>query len=112
MGTTDESNNAVPLDQRFLEYAGGDPEALKKELAAGKGDGEILEWIHQNAKNKRTDAEIATWSEQGERRVPTDPESRAYFNNLHQQAAPTREDIRTWFDLLDVDDYVSFGGKA
>jgi len=111
-GKNGEYNYACPLDQRFLEYAGVDPEALKKELAAGKGDGEILEWIHQNAKNKRTDAEIATWSEQGERRVPTDPESRAYFNNLHQQAAPTREDIGTWFDLLDVDDYVSFGGKA
>jgi hypothetical protein len=24
----------------------------------------------------------------------------------------TREDIKTWADLLDLDDYVSFGGKA
>jgi hypothetical protein len=24
----------------------------------------------------------------------------------------TREDIKTWFDLLDLDDYVTFGGKA
>jgi len=24
----------------------------------------------------------------------------------------TREDIKGWFDLLDLDDYVSFGGKA
>jgi hypothetical protein len=24
----------------------------------------------------------------------------------------TREDIRAWADVLDVDDYVSFGGKA
>jgi hypothetical protein len=27
-------------------------------------------------------------------------------------SAPKRTDIVTWFDLLDVDDYVSFGGKA
>ena len=26
--------------------------------------------------------------------------------------APKREDIATWFDLLDADDFVSFGGKA
>jgi hypothetical protein len=25
---------------------------------------------------------------------------------------PTREDMKTWFDLLDVDDHVTFGGKA
>ena len=26
--------------------------------------------------------------------------------------APKRTDIVTWFDLLDLDDYVSFGGKG
>jgi len=26
--------------------------------------------------------------------------------------APAREDIQTWFDLMDLDDYCSFGGKA
>ncbi len=25
---------------------------------------------------------------------------------------PNREDVKTWFDLLDLDDYVTFGGKA
>ena len=95
-----------------VEIAERGPEALKKELVAGKGDGEILEWIEKNAKNKRTDAEIATWSEFAERRVPTDAESRDYFSELQKKSAPTREDIATWFDLLDVDDYVSFGGKA
>ena len=44
--------------------------------------------------------------------VPTDPEARAFFNELHSKVAQHREDIATWFDLLDLDDYVSFGGKA
>jgi len=39
-------------------------------------------------------------------------ESREFFNGLHQAAAPKREDIVTWFDLLDADDFVTFGGKA
>ena len=107
-----EYNYACPLDERFLEFAGIDPELLKKKLADGKSDGEILEWVEKTAKNKRTDAEIAAWSEFAERRVPGDAESRSYFNELHQKTAPKREDITTWFDLLDVDDYVSFGGKA
>src|SRR5712671_5393550 len=91
-----EYKYACPLDERFLEFAGINPDALKKELAAGKGDGDILEWIQKNAKNKPSDAEIATWSEMGERRVPDNIESRGYFNDLHTQSAPKREDIATW----------------
>jgi uncharacterized protein DUF5069 len=107
-----EYKYACPLDQRFLEFAGVNADALKKQLAAGKSDGEVLAWIHKNARHKHTDPEIAAWSEFAERRVPSDAESREYFNELHKKAAPKREDIVTWFDLLDLDDYVSFGGKA
>ncbi len=111
-GTQGEYKYACPLDQRFLEFAGIDPEALKKQLSAGKGDGEILEWINSQAKNKRTDAEICAWSHHQCSRVPTDTESRGYLQELHEKVGPKREDIGTWFDLLDLDDYVSFGGQA
>jgi hypothetical protein len=111
-GTPGEYHYACPLDQRFLEFAGIDPEALKAQLAEGKGDGEILAWVLENSKNKRTEPEIAAWSEFVANRVPTDIESRQFFNELQSKAAPEREDIATWFDLLDLDDYVSFGGKA
>jgi hypothetical protein len=111
-GKNGEYHYACPLDQRFLEFAGVDPEALKKEAATGKGDGELLEWIHAHAKHKRTEPEIAAWSAFVEARVPADAEARAFFNELATKAAPKREDVATWFELLDVDDYVSFGGKA
>lgn len=110
-GKIGEYKYACPLDQRFLEFAGINPAALKKQLATGKGDGEILAWITAQSKPKRSDGEIATWSSLGEQRSPTDTESRTYFNDLHTQIAPKREDIGNWFDLLDVDDYVTFGGK-
>lgn len=111
-GKNGEYKYACPLDERFLDYAGVDPEALKKQLEAGKGDGEILEWIQANSKHKRSDAEIAVWSLYAEQRATADVESREYFNGLHKSVAEKREDIVSWFDLLDVDDYVSFGGKA
>ena len=111
-GKHGEYKYACPLDQRFLEFAGIDPAALKKQMAAGKGDWEVLQWINANSKTKPTAPEIAAWSTFQEQRVPTDPESRAFFNELHSKAAEYREDIATWFDLLDLDDYVSFGGKA
>jgi hypothetical protein len=111
-GKHGEYHYNCPLDQRFLEFLGINAETLKKQLAAGKGDGEILEWIQKNAKSKRTEHEIVVWSDLCERRAPADPESRNYFNDLHSKVAPKREDVTTWFDLLDLDDYVSFGGMA
>jgi hypothetical protein len=111
-GKNGEYHFNCPLDQRFFNFVGIKAAALKKQLAAGKGDGEILAWIEANAKPKRAEAEVAAWSAFAEARVPADPESREYFNGLHQKFAPKREDITTWFDLLDVDDFVSFGGKA
>ena len=110
-GKNGEYHYNCPLDQRILEYLGIDADALRKELAAGKGDGDILEWIRSNQKNKHTDAEIEAWSDAAEKRVP-EGESLSYFNEMRQTTAPHRSDITTWADLLDVDDYASFGGKA
>jgi hypothetical protein len=110
-GKQGEYKYACPMDQRFLEFAGVDPEALRQQLAAGKGDGEILDWINASARHQRNDAEIAAWSEHQERRGPTDVEGREFFHGIHAKVAPKREDIASWFDLLDLDDYVSFGGK-
>ena len=109
-GLNGEYHYACPLDQRFLEFAGIDPEALKPVLT--KSDTEVLAWINANAKFKRTVPEILAWSNWQENRAPDNPEGREYLNELHKKGAPDREDIVTWFDVLDMDDYVSFGGKA
>jgi hypothetical protein len=108
-GKNGEYHYACPLDQRFLDFVGIDPEALKPQLT--KSDSEVLAWINANAKHKRSPEEIALWAAMATRRAPADVESREFFNGLHKAAAPQREDIATWFDILDVDDYVSFGGK-
>ena len=111
-GTQGEYKFNCPLDQRFFTFAGLDAEAFKKQVAAGKSDGEMLAWMEKNSKTKPSLADIEAWSAQQDRRTPTDVEGREFFNNLHKKIAPQREDISTWFDLLDLDDYVSFGGKA
>jgi len=110
-GKNGEYHYACPLDQRFLEFTGVDPEQLKKEVASGKSDGEILEWVEKNARFQRSPVEIAAWSVFVEQRVPGDTETREYFNGICSKIAPKREDIFTFFDMLDLDDYVSFGGK-
>lgn len=109
-GTNGEYHYACPLDQHFLEFAGVDPEALRKELT--KSDTEVLEWITANAKNKRTPSEIAVWSTWQDQRAPNNTDGREYLNSLHKAGAPKRDDIVSWFDVLDMDDFVSFGGTA
>lgn len=106
-----EYHYACPLDQHFLSFSGIDPEALKEQLAAGKGDGEILSWISANQKREFTPWEIAQWSAWQEQRGPGDAETKAFFLGLLEKLSVTREDILTWFDLLDLDDHASFGGK-
>ena len=111
-GKSGEYHYNCPMDQRLLTFLGIDAEALTKELATGHGDGEVLAWIQKHAKHQHNEAETAAWSAQAEQRVPSDVESREFFHDIHRKTAPKREDIATWFELLDVDDYVTFGGKA
>jgi hypothetical protein len=111
-GKNGEYHYACPVDERFLEFAGVGADALKDRLADGAGDREILQWIDDNSTTRPNPQQIATWSRLQEERVPGDLESREFFSELHKAAAPEREDISTWFDLLDLDDFVTFGGKA
>ena len=111
-GKNGEYHYACPLDQRFLNFAGVDPEALKAEVAKGLGDGDLLKWIQANATHKREEAEIAQWSTLRETSAPADNESRAFASELVANAGGAeREDLATWFEILDFDDHVTYGGK-
>src|SRR5260370_28716437 len=57
-------------DQHLLRFLGLDAKALLKELAAGKGDGEILEWVQAHSKTPRAPWEIEAWSAFMEKRGP------------------------------------------
>ena len=111
-GKNGEYKYDCPLDENVTDFLGIDADALKAELATGKGDGEILEWILANAKHKRAAWEVAQWSAWRDQAVPSDVETREFFNGYHKQVGEKREDISTWCDVLDLDDYVTFGGKA
>jgi hypothetical protein len=112
-GLNGEFNYNAPLDQHIINFLGLDVVALREQLAAGKGDGEILEWINAHAKHKRAPWEIEQWSEFHEHRGPdSDAETLAFFTDYVGKFSKTREDIKTYFDVVDLDDHVTFGGKA
>jgi len=110
-GTNGEFNYACPLDQRFFAFTGIDPEALKTEVAKGLGDGALLAWIQANAPLQRADHEIEAWSRFRESAAPGDNGSRSYISGeIEKAGGAEREDLATWFEWLDYDDHVSFGG--
>ena len=105
--------NGKGMDRHFFSFVGLDPEALQAEVAKGGGDGELLAWVALNAKHPRAPWEIAAWSAFHENRAPdSDAETLGDFAAAVAVFTTTREDIRTWFDLLDLDDHCTFGGRA
>ncbi len=110
-GTSGDYHYDCPLDSYVKGFLDFDAEGLRAQLASGAGDGEALAWILANSKNKRGASEIALWSDYTERTTPGDLRMRGFIHDTHGEIAPDRKDIHTLFDLLDVDDHVSFGGK-
>ena len=83
------------------------------ELAAGQGDGEILTWVQEHAPPQRAPLEIQQWSAYYNERGPDgDVETLEFLTSRVGSLRESREDVKTWFDYLDLDDHVTFGGKA
>jgi hypothetical protein len=83
-----------PGDYHWFRFTGITPEALKAELAMGKGDGEMLAWIEQNAPNKHTPWEIQQLSMYFSERGPdSDGETLEFFTKHVGQFSKTREDL-------------------
>jgi len=83
-------------------------------LAAGKGDGEMLEWIRlipgtpARAVGNRSLGR-PSWKNADR---TSDAETLALFAGYLGQLSKTREDVNTWFEAIELDDYASFGGNA
>src|SRR5437899_11918847 len=106
-----EYNYNSGTDQHLVRFLDFDPEALLKELATGKGDGEILEWVQAHSKTPRPPWEIETWSVFMEKRGPdSDAETLEFFAELLGRFSKNREDVKTWFEVAELYHYISIGG--
>jgi Domain of unknown function (DUF5069) len=99
-----------PLDQQFFAFTGINHEAMLAEIKTGKTDVQILEWV--NAQAKRQPFEVAAWSAWVELHGPGGPEGHEWIASVIKDHKSARNDIRSFADLLDFDDYLSYGGKA
>ncbi|GAB5560143.1 MAG: hypothetical protein SynsKO_17900 [Synoicihabitans sp.] len=101
-----------PLDSRVLDFMGVTSDAFLAAVRTGKSDSEMLAWVLENMTPKRRPHEIIAWSQWLENVAPGDAERHAKFSTAIRELAADRDDIVTTFDRLELDDYVSFGGRG
>ena len=98
------------MDRNFFEFTGIDHEAILAEIKTGKSDTEMLAWVR--AHTRRLPWEIHAWSIWLEQHGPAGAGGHEWIAETIKANAGDRDDIRSFADLLDLDDYVSFGGKG
>ena len=109
-GVSGEYHYNCPMDKYFFDFTKIDHKAFLAQVKKGASDTEMLKWVE--AKAKRSHAEVLAWTTWIESRSPGGADGHAWFADSIKQYAADRSDISTIFDLLDLDDYVSFGGNG
>lgn len=109
-GKVGEYHYNCPLDQRFFAFTGIDHEKMLAEIKSGKTDVQILEWV--NTTSKRPVHEVIAWSAWLENLGPGGAPGHEWIGGMIKGHNSARDDIRSFSDLLDLDDYLSYGGKA
>ena len=110
VGKAGEFHYNCPLDQRFFTFTGINHQKMLAAIKTGKSDVEMSAWVDKHA--KRQPAEIAAWSVWMEQVGPGGAEGHEWIAGVIKGHKSKRDDIRSFADLLDLDDYLSYGGKA
>jgi hypothetical protein len=106
-GTAGEYHYACPLDQMLLEFKGVQADEVKKLLASGATDEQVVSWFNAHGTPK-TEAEIKAWSTGIEGYRPYDnPEKKDWFVG---ECAPLglKPESSTLVDYLEADDIATF----
>jgi hypothetical protein len=101
---------AAMMDRHFFTFTGIDAAAFLEAAKTGKSDSEMLTWVMEHLSPPRTAAEIGQWSAWLEALGPGSAKGHAWLGERIAAYGPTRDDVRTYCEHLDLDDYTSFGG--
>ena len=94
-------------DRRILEFLGLSGEDFQEGTVNNPNDIELSEWVL--AATGKSPEDIADFNRKMADFGPDNADSHAYFNKRVQEIDPSRTDIKTWPDLQDLDDQLSFG---
>ena len=106
-GTVGEYHYACPLDQMLCEFKGVHADEVKKQLASGATDEQVVAWLNSHGTPK-TAEEIQAWSAGIESYRPYDnPEKKEWFAGECARLG-LKPEASTLVDYLETDDAVSF----
>jgi len=98
------------MDQHFFAFTGITEAEMLAEVKKGGSDSQLLAFVKE--KSKRLPSEIAAWSSWLAQNSPGGSPGHAWMSEVIKTSVPDRTDISSFFDLLDMDDFVTFGGKG
>jgi len=103
-GELGEYHYDCPHDKPVLAFLGVDADTFKQK-ASTSNDAQLETWVRDTDLKGKSPAEIAAFNEDRENWRP-DPgsEGATFFDETRQSVAPSRPEIKTWFDLLDLDE--------
>jgi hypothetical protein len=106
-GNVGEYHFACPLDQMLFEFKGVNADEVKKLLASGAADEQVVSWFDSHG-TARIAEEIKTWSNGVEGYRPyDDPEKRDWFSGECAKVG-LKPESSTLVDYLEADDAASF----
>lgn len=96
------------MDRGTLEFLGLTTEEFVEGLKACPDDKTLTAWLRDRV--KRTKQEIEDYNTQ-RLALPSTPEQIAFVNKRREEWAPDRTDLKTIFELTELNDRESFGLK-
>jgi len=105
-GTVGEYHFNCGMDQAVFKFLGIDDHEAFAERAASNDDAALERWLKDTYVSKKSQTEIDRWNREWlESRPEPGSDSEKYFLALRDQIAPSRKDVRSWPDLLDLDEH-------
>ncbi len=102
-GTNGEYNFDCPLDQRFFDFFQINANDFKTQVASGKTDDEMLQWVNEKATSHSPQA-LMVWSYNNRTSRPENDEEKVEFEQIRQENCPNSPYVETWFQLLDAEE--------
>jgi hypothetical protein len=91
-----------PLDKIILNFLKVDTEVFAN-MTRDKKDAEINDWAKEQTKSK-SQSDLDFINNQILERRPDSEDRLDYFNDLRNKIDPSRTDIDTWADLIDLEE--------
>lgn len=104
-----QSNLGAGFDLRCCDFLNVDYDAMAAGVRAGRSDAEVLEWCYTHGRRPNED-EIFMWNEYLRKCGWNDHYSERLRTRLEGLGMADRTDIRTMFDLIEVDEGREPGG--